>query len=329
MSRCLIVQPIHPAGLDLLAAAGIEPVSAPAYDAPTILHAMEGMDAVITRDAGLAAPAMAAAPGLRVIGVHGVGVDPVDVEEATRRGVCVVNTPGANIRAVAEYALALTLALAKSVPAADAAVRRGDFGFRYRAPLRELAGATFGVVGFGNIGRATAGLARAFGMRVVGFSRGQPDSVFVEGGVGRLASLDELLSISDVVSLHLPSVPATRGTIGTRELALMKPGAFLVNTSRGALIDEEALILALAERRIGGAGLDVFVHEPLSPNSGLAALDNVVLSPHVSGSAVEALERTALLVAQQVVDVLAGRRPPHLVNPQAWSADTRVGRVLP
>ncbi|MFT0860542.1 hydroxyacid dehydrogenase [Ancylobacter sp. G4_0304] len=318
MPRCLIVQPIHPAGLELLAQAGIEPVNAPAFDADTIIRAMAGMEAVITRDAGLRAPAMAAAPGLRVIGVHGVGTDPVDIDEASRRGVCVVNTPGTNVRAVAEQTLALTLALAKGVPGADAAVRRGDFGFKYRAPLRELHGATFGVVGFGNIGRATAELARAFGMRVVGFSRSQPDSAFLESGVERMDSLDALLAIADVVSLHLPGTPSTRGVIGARELGLMKPGAFLVNTSRGALIDEEALAQALAARRIGGAGLDVFVREPLDPASPLAGLDNVVLSPHVAGSAVEALERTALLVAQQVADVLAGRRPPHLVNPEVW-----------
>ncbi|MCJ8145053.1 hydroxyacid dehydrogenase [Ancylobacter sp. A5.8] len=318
MPRCLIVQPIHPAGLDLLAQAGIEPVNAPAYDADTIIRAMAGMEAVITRDAGLRAPAMAAAPGLRVIGVHGVGTDPVDIGEASRRGVCVVNTPGTNVRAVAEQTLALTLALAKSVPGADAAVRRGDFGFKYRAPLRELHGAIFGVVGFGNIGRATAELARAFGMRVVGFSRSQPDSAFLESGVERMDSLDALLAIADVVSLHLPNTPETRGVIGARELGLMKPGAFVVNTSRGALIDETALAQALGAHRIGGAGLDVFVREPLDPASPLAGLDNVVLSPHVAGSAVEALERTALLVAQQVAEVFAGRRPRHLVNPEIW-----------
>lgn len=326
MLRCLIIQPIHRAGLERLSAAGIEPVAAPSYAAEAVIAAMPGMDAVITRDAGLRAEAMAAAPGLRVIGVHGIGTDPVDVDEATRRGICVVNTPGANVRAVAEQALALTLALAKSVPAADAAARRGDFGFKYRAPLRELDGATFGVVGFGGIGQATAALARAFGMRVLGYSRSRPDKEFAAAGVKRVASLEDLLAVSDVVSLHLPSVPATRGIIGAPELGRMKPGAFLINTSRGALIDEPALIEALAARRIGGAGLDVFAREPLPPDSPLTTLDNVVLSPHVAGSAAEALERTALLVAEQVVEVLQGRRPRHLVNPAAWPAN---GAILP
>ena len=216
---------------------------------------------------------MSAAPHLRVIGVHGIGTDPVDIEEATRRGVCVVNTPGTNVRAVAEQALALTLALAKSVPAADAAARRGDFGFKYRAPLRELAGATLGGGGFGNSGRATAELAGAFGMRVVGVPRSQPDDASVTAGVTRLASLDELLAVSDVVSLHLPSSPATRGVIGARELGRMKPGALLIMTTRGALIDEDAVAAAVAERRIGGAGLDVLVREPLPTGSPLAGLD--------------------------------------------------------
>lgn len=322
MPRCLIVQPIHAVGVELLENAGITPVLAPAYDPAAIVAAMAGMDAVITRDAGLRTQAIAASSVLRVIGVHGIGTDPVDVAEATRRGVCVVNTPGANVRAVAEQTLALALALAKAIPAADAAARAGDFGFKYRAPLRELAGATFGIVGFGHIGQATAALARAFGMRVVAVSRSQADEVFSQAGVERVADLDTLLRISDVVSLHLPSTPATWRVIGARELGLMKPGAFLVNTSRGALIDEPALEAALAERRIGGAGLDVFAAEPLSPASRLAASENVVLSPHVAGSAVEALERTARLVAGQVVDVLAGRRPAHLVNPETWPPDS-------
>ncbi|MCS0495785.1 hydroxyacid dehydrogenase [Ancylobacter sp. MQZ15Z-1] len=323
MPRCLIVQPIHAAGLELLEKAGITPVPAPAYDAEAIVAAMPGMEAVITRDAGLRGPAIGASAVLRVIGVHGVGTDPVDIAEASRLGVCVVNTPGANVRAVAEQTLALALALAKQVPAADAAARAGDFGFKYRAPLRELAGATFGIVGFGHIGQATAALARAFGMKVAGFSRSQPDEAFARAGVERMATLDALLRVADVVSLHLPSTPATRGVIGARELSLMKPGAFLLNTSRGALIDEEVLVEALAARRIGGAGLDVFALEPLPAGSRLVALDNVVLSPHVAGSAVEALERTARLVAEQVVDVFAGRRPAHLVNPETWPPGPR------
>jgi D-3-phosphoglycerate dehydrogenase / 2-oxoglutarate reductase len=318
VSRCLIVQPIHHAGVELLKSAGITPVLAPAYDSDSIIAAMSGMEAVITRDAGLRASAMAAAPTLKVIGVHGVGTDPVDVQEATRRGVCVINTPVANIRSVAEQTLALALALAKAIPAADAAARTGDFNFKYRAPLRELAGLVFGIVGFGNIGRATAALAKAFGMQVFSFSRSQPDATFEQAGVARMTDLDELLRVSDVVSLHLPSTPSTLRIIGARELSMMKPSAFLLNTSRGALIDEEALTAALMERRIGGAGLDVFVQEPLAPTSKLVTLHNVVLSPHVAGSAAEALERTALQVAAQVVDVLVGRRPPHLVNPEVW-----------
>jgi D-3-phosphoglycerate dehydrogenase len=318
LKDCLIVQPIHPAGAEVLNRAGIRPVAASSADPAVILREIVGASAVITREAGLAAEAIEAAPLLRVIASHGVGTDPIAVDVATRRGIAVTNAPHTNVRSVAEQALALTFALAKSVVQADAAVRVGDRSFKYNVPLVELHGSVFGVVGFGNTGRATAELARAVGMRVVGFSRGQPDAAFVLAGVERLTSIAELLAVSDVVSLHLRSTGATRAIIGERELALMKPHAFLINTSRGALIDEAALAAALRDRVIGAAGLDVFQREPLPSDSPLLALNNVMLSPHIAGSTQQALERTAVVAAEQVVAVLAGREPAHLVNREAW-----------
>lgn len=318
MKDCLIVQPIHPAGAEALTRAGIRPVAASSADPAVVLREIVGASAVITREAGLAAEAIEAAPLLQVIASHGIGTDPIAVDVATRRGVAVTNAPHANVRSVAEQALALTFALAKSVVRADAAVRVGDRSFKYNARLVELSGAVFGVVGFGNTGRATAELARAVGMRAVGFSRSQPDDAFVAAGVERLASLAELLAVSDVVSLHLRSMAATRAIIGERELAMMKRHAFLINTSRGMLIDEGALAAALRDGGIGGAGLDVFQREPLPPDSPLLALSNVTLSPHIAGSTRQALERTAVIAAEQVVAVLAGRRPAHLVNQEVW-----------
>ena len=149
-------------------------------------------------------------------------------------------------------------------------------------------------------------------------SRSQPPEILAAAGVEPLASLADLLAAADFVSLHLRLHPATRNIIGARELGLMRRDAFLINTSRGPLIDEQALVTALRDRAIAGAGLDVFAHEPLPLDSPLIALDNVVLSPHVGASTQEALERTAVLTADQIVDVLAGRRPPHLVNPEVW-----------
>lgn len=318
MKECLIVQPIHQTGADVLTRAGIRPIAASSADPAVVLREIVGACAVITREAGLAAEAIEAAPLLRVIASHGIGTDPIAVDVATRRGVAVTNAPLANVRSVAEQAVALTFALAKSVVRADAAVRAGDRTFKYAARLVELRGAVFGVVGFGNTGRATAELARAVGMRVVGLSASQPDAVFAAAGVERLASLAELLAVSDVVSLHLRATGAMRAIIGERELALMKPHAFLINTSRGALIDEQALAAALGDGVIGGAGLDVFQHEPLPLDSPLLALNNVVLSPHIAGSTRQALERTAVIAAEQVVSVLEGRKPAHLVNGDVW-----------
>lgn len=316
---CLIVQPISRVGLDILEKAGIRPALAPSSAPAAILAAVEHADAVITRNHGLSAEAIAAAKRLKVISVHGVGTNAVAVEAATARNIAVVNTPGVNARSVAEHAIALTFAVAKAIPAADAATRAGDDTFKYGVRLTELAGLTFGVVGFGAIGKATALLAKALGMRVRAFSRGRPDTDFAEAGIERAPDLPSLLAGSDVVSLHLPLVAETRGLLGEPELRMMRQGAFLINTARGGLIDEAALAEALRTGRLGGAGIDTFAVEPLPDTSPLVRLPNVVLSPHLAGSTVQALDRMAELSARQVVDVLTGRKPPHPVNPEIWT----------
>ena len=317
-SKCLVVQPIHVAGLRLLEHAGIEPIIAPASDMITVAGLVGGCAGVITRNAGFSEQAIKGAPRLKVIAVHGIGTDPVAVEAATAHGIAVVNTPGTNVRSVAEHAIALLFALAKQIPAADKATRRGDFGFKFRSRLVELEGRLLGIVGFGAIGRSTAGLARALGLRVIGFSPSQPDSTFTEFGADRAATLPELLSRSDAVSLHVPLTPATRGLLGARELALMKPGAFLINTSRGSVIDESALIASLKQGHLGGAGLDVYATEDMERSYELLRLPGTVLTPHIAGSTEACLERTAVEAAEQVVDTLTGRMPRHLVNREVW-----------
>lgn len=321
--RCLVVQPIHDDGLAVLRLHGIEVLTAPDARPDTVLALVGGADAVITRNAGLSTAAIDAAPRLRVIGNHGIGLDPVDVERATVLGVPVVFTPHANAASVAELAVTLALAVAKRVLLADRATRAGDFGFKYRAPLRELAGGTLGVVGFGRIGRRTAEIfSRAFGMRVLVHALDTTEADLATVGATPVG-LDDLLAASDVVSLHVPLLPSTRGLIGARELARMREGAILVNTARGALVDEGALVDALEHGRIGGAGLDVYAREPMPPDARLLHLPNVVLTPHIGGSTREAASRTAIQVAEQVVDVLAGRYPAHLVNPAAWALRRR------
>ena len=253
------------------------------------------------------------APDLRVVANYAVGYDNVDVAAASERGIWVTNTPDVLTEATADLAFALLLACARRVVEGDAYMRAGSFtGWQPKLLLGvDLAGATLGVVGLGRIGQAVARRARGFGMRVVYHGRHRLDAA-AEAGAEFMA-LDELLRVSDVVSLHCPGGAATRHMLDARRLELMKPGAILVNTGRGTLVDEGALVEALRTGRLRGAGLDVFESEP-ALHAGLAELPNVVLAPH-AGSATEGTRaRMAALAAQNVVAALRGQRPPNAVN---------------
>jgi D-3-phosphoglycerate dehydrogenase / 2-oxoglutarate reductase len=317
-TRCLLVQPIHADGWEVLRAAGIEPFMASSPAMAVVAREIGDAVAVITRNAGFDRDAIDAAPRLRVIGNHGIGLDPVDVGYATIRGIPVVNTPHANAESVAELAVTLALAAAKRLVLADRATRGGEFDFKYGARIHELAGKTVGIVGFGRIGRRAAEMfVRAFGMRLLVHAPTSASADVVALG-GRLVPLADLLAESDVVSLHVPLRPDTRNLLDAAALDRMKPGAILVNTARGAVVEEAALVEALRTGRLGGAGLDVYASESMAADAPLLSLENVVLTPHVGGSSLEAAQRTAVQVADQVVDVLAGRRPAHLVNGDVW-----------
>lgn len=311
--HCLIVQPIHEAGLSLLRQNGIHPLLCPAPDMPTVMRHIPGCQAVITRDAGLSGPGFAAADNLRVIVVHGTGYDPVDKAAAAARGVLIANTPGANAQSVAELALGLALAVARRIPAADRAQRAGLAGFRKSARFVELSGKTALIVGWGAIGqRVGAMLNRALGMTVLVHS---PRATGF--GPCRPVDLTEGLALADLVSLHTPLRPETRGMIGQGQFDLMKPGAILLNLARAGLVDEGALCAALASGRLGGAGLDVCSAEaPLGP---LAAFPNVVFTPHLGGTTEDALRRVACAAAGHVVTALSGRLPETAINPEVWS----------
>jgi D-3-phosphoglycerate dehydrogenase len=319
MLECFIVQPIHPAGLDRLREGGVTPRIASAHDMATVAREMPGCVAVITRNAGLDAQAMDATPSLKVIANHGVGTNKIDLTHAASLGIPTVFTPTANARSVAEHAIALTLALARKVIPADGAVRGCDWSLRYEARMVELHGKTLGLAGFGTIGRMTAAIARhGFGMRLLVFSPSTPDAVLAEAGAARAPTLRALLEVSDVVSLHRPLRPDTRNMIDAQALAHMKPTAFLVNTARGELVDTVALSEALHSGRIAGAAQDVFKVEPAPAGEPLLHAPNSVLAPHIGGVTEEAMRETALQCADQVLDVLAGRRPQHLVQPEVW-----------
>ncbi|KAB7897487.1 hydroxyacid dehydrogenase [Rouxiella sp. S1S-2] len=316
---CLIPQPIHASGLQTLREYGVEPWvgEAACSNAP-----VENVVAAIYRSGQFSRTRMVQLPNLRAIGVHGVGIDGIDLAAATDLGIAVFNTPGTNNRSVAEHAIGLMFALTKRLPESDSAVRKGAFSFRFEGGLRELFGATLGVVGFGAIGQLTAKLALSLGMRVQVLTRSRAQELTALG-LEKAASLETLLATSDIVSLHAPSLPETQKMIGPMQLAMMKSSAYLINTSRGALIDEEALIAALQTGEIAGAGLDVFAVEPLSASSPLTQLPNVVLTPHAAASTEQALMRMASAAVAGVLDVINDRAPPSLLNPQIWERRRR------
>jgi D-3-phosphoglycerate dehydrogenase len=266
---------------------------------------------------------MAALPRLRVLGRHGVGLDTVDLAAATRLGIAIVHAPGSNSQAVAEHALLLILCAVKNIRKIDRLTRNGDFGARHLVENIELRGKTLGVVGVGNIGRRVAGMAAAFGMRVLGYDRHVAPDEVRRRGAEPVESLEALLPQVDVLTCHTPLTPETRHMINEKSLALLRPGAVFVNTSRGPVCDERALFEALARGRLAGAGLDVFEQEPSPVDNPLFGLDNVVVSSHVAGVTKEAHQAAALQVTGEMLRVLRGERPDVLANPDVWG---RIGQ---
>ncbi len=259
---------------------------------------------------------MDAAPALKVIALYAVGYDKVDLEEATRRGILVTNTPGVLTDATADLAWALLLAAARRVVEADRFFRSGRWtGW---GPMQflgaDVTGRTLGVVGAGRIGTNFAKKSRGFEMKVL-YTHPRRNPVLEEELGARRVSLETLLGESDFVSLHVPLTEKTRGMIGRRELALMKRTAVLVNTSRGPVVDEKALVEALREGRPAAAGLDVYEKEPL-PAPGLTDLPNLVCLPHIGSATVGTRTRMALMAAENLLAGLRGEVPPNLVNPR-------------
>lgn len=244
------------------------------------------------------ASVFAACPRMRLLSIWGTGTDNIDLAAAAGHGVTVTNTPGVSAFSMAEHCLALMLAVARQIPRIDAQVRQGAWP---RGFVAQMYGKTLGVIGLGAIGRRFAELGAGIGMRVVAWTMHPNPALGF-----KLVELDELLRTSDVLSLQLRLSDQTRGFLGPRELGLLKPTAILINTARGPLVDEAALVEALASRRIAGAGLDVFDVEPLPPGHPLTKLDNVVLTPHSGGVTPEALEAGLQLAVDNIWSFLAG-----------------------
>lgn len=275
-----------------------------------LIETLRGFDALIAGSEPYPERVIAASPQIRVIARAGVGFDAIDLAACDAHNVVVATTPGCNHHSVAEHTIAMLMALGRGFPALDQEVRRGEWN---RVPYQRISGSSLGLVGLGRIGQATAVRALGLGMKVVAFDPFAPEDFVRSNGI-TMVSLNELLQQSDFVSLHSPANAETRQLINRKTLALMKPSAVIINTARGPLIDEPALIEALQTGRIRAAGLDVFETEPLPPDSPLVSMSNVLLSGHVAGLDNESHDATWALGADIILRLLRGEWPAECIQ---------------
>jgi glyoxylate reductase len=319
----LVTQLIPQAGMDLLhsfAAVDVNPDPDRIWTNEEVIAALPGHDALLCLLTNpIDAAVMDAAPGLKVIANMAVGYNNIDLGAATTRHIPVTNTPGVLTDTTADFAWALLMAAARRVAEADRFTRAGKFhGW---GPLMLVGGditeKTLGIVGFGRIGRAVAERARGFHMRVLYYDTQPADPDTEHQLNASRAPLGDLLAQSDFVTLHVNYTPETHHLIGASQLARMKDTAYLVNTSRGAVVDEADLVDALRNHAIAGAGLDVYEDEP-TIHPGLLDLENVVLAPHIASASITTRNAMATMAAENIRAVFAGHRPPNLVNPEVW-----------
>ncbi len=280
------------------------------------IRLLQGVDALIAGGIKMTRKVLDSTDRLKIIARRGVGFDSVDLQAATDRGIVVTTTPGAITHAVADFTFGLMLTVARNIHQADTAIRAGKWLVLMGT---ELWNKTLGIIGLGRIGKAVTKRARGFEMHILAYDVYQDEAFAREHGV-KYVSLEELLQASDFVSINAPLSSDTSHLINEKTLRLMKPTAFLINTARGGLVDEQALIHALQNKQIAGAGLDVFEKEPL-PDSPLRTLENVVLTSHLAGYSREGMQAAGMMAAQNVVTVLEGGKPDLtcVVNPQVYS----------
>ncbi len=327
--RVLVAENIAPPGVEFLRERFSVEVGLD-WSPEQLLRRIGEFDAIVVRSAtAVTAEVIDAGDNLKVIGRAGTGVDNVDVEAATRRGIVVCNAAGSNAVSAAEHAIALLLSQARNVPQAHGSLIQGRWE-RSRYGGIEITGKTLGLLGFGRIGQMVAERAKGLGMQVLGYDPFVAEGRFRELGVERAETPEELYARSDFVSLHLASSPQTKGFVGREAFAAMKPGARLINAARGDLVDQEAMVEALRDGRLAGAGVDVFPEEPCT-DSPLFGLDGVVVTPHLGASTSEAQDRAGLVVAEQVAAALAGGVVTLAVNVPAVSAEALevLGPFLP
>jgi phosphoglycerate dehydrogenase-like enzyme len=304
----------------------VQPSAPSPFSAVALLEALPNIDAVLASMDRFTGAVMAspAAARLKIISRWGVGYDAVDVPTATQQGIVVAYTPGLLNETVADYAFALLLSVARRVHQGHLALHEGVWQSAWG---HDIHGKTLGLLGCGRIGQAVARRAKAFELRVI--AHDPTPSLAAQSIDVEYVSLDELLSLSDFLSLHAALTPENRGMLGRAQLQRMKPTAYLINTARGALIDEAALVQALQEGRIAGAALDAFTTEPLPADHALRSAPNLLITPHQASFARETGERVSLTAAQAIVDLMQGRRPQFTVNPEVYDSPVLRAQTTP
>jgi len=311
MIKVLLSQEIHPKGRELLEEK-FEVITAPDISEKTLINIVKDIDAIILRTASkITKKVIDNAPNLKIISRTGAGVDNVDISAASERGILVCNLPGVNNVSVAEHAVAMIMHLAKQLGRMDSAVRNGNWNIRNQNLSVEIEGKTLGVVGMGKIGSLVAKMCSALNMKILAYDPYVNEELkkYYE-----FTSLKKIFEESDFITLHCPNTPKTKGMITESLLYSMKPSSYIINTSRGDVIDEKSLIKILKEKRIAGAGIDVFHKEPIDLNNELLKLDNVVLSPHSAAMTKEATIKMAVGAARAVIDFFEGMTPKHVYN---------------
>lgn len=278
-----------------------------------LVPALQGVYAHVASAETLSGAVMEQAPDLRVISRMGVGYDAIDVPEATKRGIALTITPGANADAVAEYTVSLMLALTRNIPAIDAMAKQGKWDTVFG---NSIYGKTLGVIGAGDIGRRVVRNLSGFSMRVLAFDP-SPDENFARQYGVSYCPLEQLLEESDYISIHCPLHSGTFHLLSDHAFSMMKPSARLINCARGEIVDEKALYRALSTKRIAGAALDVYEKEPFEAGNPLFQLDNAVLSPHIAGMTFECRKSVIAMAFQNIIDLSEGVKPPGLINPEA------------
>jgi D-3-phosphoglycerate dehydrogenase len=313
----LLPQPIEAEAISLLEQSNCTVTVAPDSAPKTVLPLMKAAHGLILRTAiAISRDLIAEADELMIISRTGGGLDNVDVDAATEKGIIVTSNLGVNTISVVEHVLSLMLSLSKKLPVMDRAVRGNNFGIRYQNLPRDVNGKILGLLGFGRIGSEIGRIChQIFSMRVIAFDPYLPENLKATyAGHAAFVELQELFTESDVLSIHVPLTDETRHLVGTSQLSMMKPDAILINTSRGGVVDEVALIKALQENKLGGAGLDVFSQEPVAPDNPLLKLENVILTPHTAALTRECVTRMATEAARCVLNVFKGREPPNVAN---------------